>query len=131
MQSYDSERREFVRIKTSLSVRYKFLTHDGEDMEDKIREGTTKNISGGGLLLVGNVPEVSWIPELLMQKIIVGVNVLLPDNPEPVKALTRVAWVEAFEESTGKCAFGLMFREIVREHQDKIFKFIIKSQMPS
>ncbi|GAF91192.1 unnamed protein product [marine sediment metagenome] len=130
-QGYESERREFVRVKTSLSIRYKFLNQSGDDFDEKIYEGVTQNLSGGGLLLTGKIPDLGWIPDLLMQKIVIGVNIMLPDSPEPIKALTRVAWAEAFEEGSGKFAFGLMFREITKEAQDKIFRFIIKSKMPS
>ena len=131
MQVHDSERREFVRIRSNLAVRYKFLRGSGEDMDSEIHEGITRNISGGGLLLEGRVPDVKWIPELLMQKAVVGINLVLPDATEPVKALTRVAWIESLDESSKKCSIGLAFREITREHQDKIFKYIIKAQMPS
>lgn len=131
MQSYESERREFVRVKTNLSVRYKFLSLTGEDIESKIREGTTRNLSGGGLLLIGGIPDIALIPDLLMERIVVGINLVLPDSGESVKALTRVAWAEAFEESSDKCALGLKFKEITKEHQDLIFRFIIKSKMPS
>ncbi len=131
-QGYESERREFVRVKASLGVRYKFLRQSGDDIDESIYEGVTQNLSGGGLLLTGKIPDIEWIPDLLMQKVVIGVNVMLPDSPEePIKALTRVAWAEAFEEGAGKCAFGLMFREITKEAQDKIFRFIIKSKMPS
>ncbi len=130
-QGYESERREFVRVRASLSVRYKFLRQSGEDIDEKVYEGVTQNLSGGGLLLTGKIPDLGWIPDLLMQKIVIGVNIIFPDSPEPIKALTRVAWAEAFEEGSGKCAFGLMFREITKEAQDKIFRFIIKSKMPS
>ncbi len=130
-QGYESERREFVRVRASLGVRYKFLNRAGEDAGDKVYEGVTQNLSGGGLLLTGKIPDVEWIPDLLMQKIVIGVNIVLPDSPEPIKALTRVAWAEAFKEGSGKCAFGLMFREITKEAQDKIVRFIIKSRMQS
>lgn len=129
-QGYESERREFVRVKTSMGVRYKFLSQTVEGLEDKIYEGVTQNLSGGGLLLTGKIPDLKIIPDLLMQKIVIGVNIMLPDSHDAVKALTRVAWAEAFEEGSGKCAFGLTFREITKEAQDKIFRFIIKSKMP-
>jgi c-di-GMP-binding flagellar brake protein YcgR len=131
MVTHDSERREFVRVRANLSVRYKFLSRSGEDMTGEVHQGMTHNIGGGGLLLEGKIPDLGWIPDLLMQKVVVGVNVDLPDSREAVKALTRVAWVESVEEGTGKCAIGLMFKEITREHQDRIFKYVIKAQMPS
>ncbi len=45
-QGYESERREFVRVRASLSVRYKFLKQSGEEIDEKIYEGITQNLSG-------------------------------------------------------------------------------------
>ena len=131
MLTRDSERRQFVRVRAKMSVRYKFLSRAGEDMTGEVHEGATQNIGGGGILLIGRIPKLEWIPDLLMQKIVIGVNLVLPDSEDPVKALTRVAWVESLEEGSDKCSFGLMFKEITREHQDRIFKYVIKAQMPS
>jgi c-di-GMP-binding flagellar brake protein YcgR len=98
---------------------------------DQIYEGTTSNISGGGLLLLGKIPILNWIPDMLMQKIVVGINLLLPAQDTPIKALTRVAWIETVDEKTHRCAMGLKFKEITQEDKDRIFKFIIRAQMPS
>jgi c-di-GMP-binding flagellar brake protein YcgR len=118
---YDSEKREFVRIHTDIPVRYKFLS--------RIFEGTTSNLSGSGLLLLGKIPGMSWIPGLLMSEILVGVNVLLPSLDAPIKALTRVGWIESFQKGSDKCAMGLKFKEISKENQDEILKYIIKAQI--
>lgn len=128
----EQERREFVRVRVQIPVRYKFLskTRTGVEMDD-VYEGVTTNVGGGGLLLLGRIPVVDWIPELLMQKIVLGVNLLLPHDEAPIKALTRVAWVETFDESTKKCNLGLRFKEITQADKDRIFKFVIKVQMPS
>jgi c-di-GMP-binding flagellar brake protein YcgR len=127
---YDAERREFIRVRAELPVKYKFLSHQPGLVPDEIFEGTTNNLSGGGLLLVGSIPNTDWITGLLMERIVVGVNVLLPSDPEPVKALTRTAWVEALDERAHRCSLGLKFKEITKVHLDKIFKFVIKAQMP-
>ena len=129
---YEQERREFVRVRVQIPVRYKYLckTRNEQEMEE-VYEGTTTNLGGGGLLLLGRVPKVDWIPELLMQKIVIGVNLLLPQDEMPIKALTRVAWVETFDETTMKCNMGLKFKEITQADKDRIFKFVIKVQMPS
>ena len=102
MITRDSERREFVRVRTNLAVRYKFLSRSGEDMTGDIQEGISRNLGGGGLLLEGRIPDLEWIPDLLMQKIVIGINLVMPDADEPVKALTRVAWVESLEEGSDK-----------------------------
>ena len=127
---YDAERREFIRVRAELPVKYKFLSQDPGFSSDEILDGTTNNLSGGGLLLVGTIPNTDWITGLLMEKIVVGVNIFLPGDAEPVKALTRTAWIEALDERAHRCSLGLKFKEITKIHLDKIFKFVIKAQMP-
>lgn len=129
---YEQERREFVRVRIQIPVRFKFLSKTRTDAAmEEVYEGTTTNLGGGGLLLLGRVPHVDWIPDLLMQKIVIGVNLLLPQDEAPIKALTRVAWVETFDEVTMKCNMGLKFKEVTQSDKDRIFKFVIKVQMPS
>ena len=127
--SYETERREFVRIRVGVPVRYKFLSRTVEVPKDAIFEGTTRDISGSGLLLVGKIPKLDWIPMLLLEKIVIGINILLPDFPSPVKALTRTGWIEAIKEGDERCAIGLKFKEITRESQDDILRYVIKSQL--
>ena len=126
---YESARREFVKTGVEIPIRYKFLSRVIDLGEEAVYEGTTCRISAAGFLLVGKIPSMSWIPGLLMGKILVGVNVLLPNADMPIKALTRVEWVEAISEGSEKCAFGLTFKEISKEHQDEILKFMIRSQL--
>ena len=127
---YDLERREFIRVRAELVVKYKFLSHGAQSVPDEVFEGTTSNLSGGGLLLVGTIPNTDWITGLLMDRIVVGVNLFLPGDAEPVKALTRTAWIEALDERAQRCSMGLRFKEITKEHLDRLFKFVIKAQMP-
>lgn len=126
---YESERKEFVRIQTDIPVRYKFLSREMKPDCDAIFEGTTSDLSGAGLLLIGKIPSPSWIPALLMERILIGANLILPSCDAPLKALARVAWVEAFREGSDKCAMGLKFKEIAKEAQDEILKYVIKVQM--
>ena len=127
-ERYESERREFVRVRTDLSVRYRFLSKTIE-VTDEIHAGTTSDVSGGGLLLVGRIPNPSWYVGLLTQQIVVGVNLTLPSAPEPIKALCRVAWIEAAEGESGRTAMGLKFREISRDSLDQVFQYVIKAQL--
>jgi c-di-GMP-binding flagellar brake protein YcgR len=127
--NYVIEKRDFVRVHTDIPVRYKFLSRSIPLESEGIFEGTTSNLSGSGILLVGKIPGMSWIPGLLMGEILIGVNLLLPSIDVPIKALTRVAWVEAFEKGSDKCAMGLRFKEISKENQDEILKYIIKAQI--
>ena len=126
---YETEKREFVRIKTDVPVRYKFLSRTLEIDDTAVHEGRTRNISGAGLLLIGKLPKDEWLTPLLMEKIVVGVNIMLPYSEEPIKALTRVAWIEGVQEDSGDCALGLKFKEITKDSQDEIFRYVIRSQM--
>ena len=126
---YGSARREFVKVSTEISVRYKFLSKVIDLGDDSIYEGTTSRIAASGCLLSGKIPSVSWIPGLLMGKIVIGVNILLPNVMTPVKALARVAWVEAIPEGSEKCTLGLTFKEISKEHQDELLRYMIRAQI--
>jgi c-di-GMP-binding flagellar brake protein YcgR len=126
---YAIEKRDFIRVHTDIPVRYKFLSRSIPIESEGIFEGTTSNLSGSGLLLVGKIPGMSWIPGLLMGEILIGINLLLPHLDVPIKALTRVAWVEAFEKGSDKCGMGLRFKEIPKEQQDEVLKYIIKAQI--
>ncbi len=127
------ENREFVRVKTSLPVSFKFLG-DEKDFPDlgKTFEGAVLSIGGGGLLLEGSLSERAWIPRFILQKIIIGVTFELPREERPIAALCRVAWVEDSSDKRGgefKVQYGLKFREISMRDLDRIFDFVIHSYM--
>jgi hypothetical protein len=131
LPSFESDRREFIRVKVSVPVRYKFLYHDLEHPDlERIWEGSTSNLSGSGLLLRMKVPHLEWVTLLLTGKMKVGVNLILPTYELPVKALCRVSWMESMDPATRKMNVGLSFREIGREAQDEIVQYIVKTQMP-
>jgi len=123
------ERRQFVRLATDIPIRYKFLSRVIDLGTDAIHEGRTGNISAGGCLMIGKVPNMNWIPALLMGKILIGVNLLLPSADEPLKALSVVTWMEAFKDPGDPVTFGVAFNDLAKKYQDDIMKFIIRSQM--
>ena len=123
------DRREFVRVAADLTIRYKFLSAEPDFPNSEVLEGKATDISGGGLLLLGRVPEMDWTEGLLMNRIFLGLNIGLDDGQPPAKALTRAAWIEPIEEGDNHCLMGLRFKEITREHQDRIFQFVIRAHM--
>ena len=124
-----SGRKDFARLPMDIPVRYKFLCKVMELDCDQVFEGTTRNLSGEGCLMIGKIPSMSWIPGLLMKKILIGANVLLPSIDIPIKALARLSWIEELTEGSDRCVMGLRFDEITKENQDDIMKYIIKSNM--
>ncbi len=127
---YDTERREFIRVRAELPVSYRFIGQEPGLVPDDVFSGSTSNVSGGGLLLVGPVPNSDWISALLMERIVIGVSIELPGDPEPVKALTRTAWIESLDKETHECSLGLKFKEVTKEHLDRVFRFVIQAQVP-
>ena len=125
----DMERREFVRVRVAIPVRYAFLDLNGNRLPPGLSEASCVNLSAGGLLLQAKIPELAWISDLLVQKMAVGLSIPLPTEVEPVKALSRAAWIETVDAATHRCNLGLRFKEIAREDQDKIFRFVVKSQL--
>lgn len=125
------DRRQFVRLTTDVPVRYKFLSRVLDLGEEQIYEGRTCNVSAGGCLLIAKIPNMNWIPALLMGKIMIGVNLLLPSVDEPVKALCMPTWLEAFSDPGQPITMGVSFNDLPKQHQDEITRYIIKQQMSS
>ena len=125
----DMERREFVRVGVAVPVRYVFLDMSGNRLPPGISEGSSVNLSAAGLLLQAKLHELPWASELLTQRMAVGLAIALPSEVEPVKALARAAWIETIDPATKRCNLGLRFKEMAREDQDRIFRFVIRTQL--
>ena len=130
--SFFCENRDYLRVKAKVPVRYRFLSNTIQHpVLGEMFQGETCDLSGGGILLEGRIPEESWIPELLMERITVGVSVYLPDAHEPVRALARVAWLNTGDnENLDASKMGLKFVEITREAQDRLFRYILEDLLP-
>ena len=127
---YEFEKREFVRVSVAVPVEYKFIAQDpGIEVPREVLKGESRNLGAGGILLAGALPGSELISHLLMQKAVIGVRVLLPEESEPVQAIARVAWIEAVSQNDEACCLGLCFREITNEAQNALFRFIIDTQM--
>jgi len=125
--SDSSERREFTRLNAGVPVRFKFISSTVKDPAmDQVYEGSTKNISIGGMLLVAQIPKTEWIKDLLVGKILMGVNLVLPIQPDAIKALCRVSWIEAAEEMSMVFRMGLFIQEITGEHRQVLSKYLMR-----
>ena len=123
----ESEKRQFVRVPLQVAINYRFIRQSGEKpVPGATYKGHTRNLGAGGLLLVAAIPDADMIAELLMQKVIIALELFLPDH-EPIGALARVAWLEAINEEQGTCSMGLSFKEITAAAQDDLFRFVINA----
>lgn len=129
-QAPNVERRKFVRIGVELPVQYKFVALElRKKVDDGLHEGFTRDLSQGGLLLIGTLPILDWISPLLMSKMVIGLSFELPGLKRPIQALGQTAWVEAVEEKSRRTAFGLFFREIAEVDRDHLLQFVLRSQV--
>jgi hypothetical protein len=129
--SFEFEKREYIRLPIAVPVRYKFLSREISGPQlDEIHEGISQNIGAGGLLLRAKLPEAAWLSPLLTRKMFVGINMILPNGPNPIKALCRVIWSSAVQGEGNQFVMGLEFQEITQGDRDLITQYIIKAQMP-
>lgn len=126
---FHQERREFIRVKQECAVEYRFLGAVESVDSDRSYEGVTDNISGGGLKLIGTIPNPDWVPLLLLGKVALAVSVRLPGEAHPVRAMTRTAWIEGVDPGTHRFLVGLRFREIAPHERERIIQFIIRKQL--
>ena len=115
-------------FRTFQAIRAASFHEDFNGIRD-IPEGSTNSLSGEGCLLIGKIPSLNWIPGLLMGKIFISGNILLPSLDIPIKVLCKLAWIEEITEGRDRCVMGIRFQEITKENQDEIMKYIIKIQM--
>jgi len=126
MSPTESDRRDYPRLKRSLGLRFKFICPSIQDPAmERVYDGATHNISLGGLLMVGPIPKLDWLKELLIGRISVGVNLLLPGQDHPIKVLTRVAWIEAVDQEAISLRMGLRIIDIPSEQRKVLSDFLI------
>jgi len=129
--SFEYEKRDYIRLPLSVPVHYKFLSHAIADpVIERIYVGSSTNIGAGGLLLNAELPNPDWLAPLLTRTMHIGVNIQLPNDTAPVKALCRVAWTSSIDPD-GSLVVGLAFQEIAQEDRDVITRYIIRAQMPN
>ena len=127
MAEFESDRRDFPRLRRSIAVRYKFLSSTVKDEAmDRVCEGSTQDLSIGGMLLVGPVPRMDWLKDLLLGRIDIGVNLQIPGVEFPVKALTRVAWLESVDEEALCLRIGLRVLEMPPDQRRLLSDYLMK-----
>ncbi len=120
------KRRRFTRIPVDVHVRYVFDVPSRRSESGGPFKGTTKDISGGGCLMKGRIPELSWIPDLLLHVTTLNLRIDLPDAEPEIKTEAVVAWLESVSESNDMFKFGLQFEEFTGRDRDRIVDFVLR-----
>ena len=113
----DSNRRKFVRLNFLVDVVYsKRLSVRKEKIS------LSRNISAGGICLI--------VYEELKKAQLLDLEIYLPGDDRPVKALGKVAWLNEFvigDVSKGRrFDAGIEFVKISKEDSDKVNKYVFE-----
>lgn len=132
-----NEKRRAARIKfrpsKNLEVRYKFLSHLDDFQCDKIFPGLVHNLSKGGMLFTGPIPGPDWLPRLGEGRILIGLNLVVPNGAKPIKALASLRWCRPTPEQRfaphPHYDLGVQFEQLEPEHRSNLAKFLIGVQI--
>lgn len=132
-----NEKRRSARIRfkpsDNLEVRFKFLSHLDDFRSDEVFHGLIINLSKGGALFQGAVPGTDWLPRLGEGRILIGMNIMVPDGIRAVKALASLRWCRPTGEPPrdGKPVYelGVQFEQLEPEHRSNLAKFLIGVQI--
>ena len=123
------ERRAYVRLESSLPVRFKIFA----EPKGKTFTATTKNISRGGLCLEirQDTPELLENLSAAESKISINLDVLIP--PPDTAASVKPAWINSRVDWTRKpttrnpvMLIGLEFEGVTDEDRKRIHDYIVE-----
>lgn len=114
------ERRRFVRLNAAVDIQYSFLEAEPSERLN----AKSKDISAGGICFISG--------EGIEKDKILVLSINLSDDPSPIMAKGRVAWVNPFEiGGEGKhYDIGIEFIEIESRDREKINKFVFSYKKP-
>ena len=122
------ERRAYVRLETSLQVRFKI---SGPEM-DKIYAATTKNMSHGGLCLEVQQDKEELIEKLSTDDTKLGIDLdaLMPKpgaagSEKSVWVGSRVDWMRKPNRKNPTLLMGLSFEDLTQESRKQIHSYIV------
>lgn len=109
------ERRRHKRVNSTIPLQYKNLRQLSEGTVGAI----TRDLGEGGVRFLAN----EFLP--LASRLVV--EVFLPAQPRPVKAISKVAWIRKVP-STDQYEIGNQFLEVGKEDRANLCGFISKMQ---
>jgi hypothetical protein len=124
------ERRESIRLKQTIPVEFSLISDERVAAVSGKRKAVIQNISAGGVRMEVEGLEAILIEGLRNGMIKVGLQVSLPNSPEPLRILARALWItkSLSTVSSGKPMYilGLKFIDITTAYQDVIREYVTK-----
>jgi len=125
--SLSFDKRKHPRITVTIQIKYKVINQSEEAvsvMEQKkvIQLGKSNNVSAEGLFLVSD--------KILEKGDILKLEVVLPEEPQPLRAFSEVVWVSDYGLPEGRHGAGIYFMALRDEDADKIGRFVAEALKP-
>jgi len=117
MMPYVKERRVFPRVNARLPLQFKDIQRPIEASSGAL----TRDISGGGARFLSN-DFISIFTRIMLE-------VSLPSFSRPVKAISKVAWIQKLPSSS-QYDVGVQFLDMTDEDRKQLGSFISKSPAP-
>lgn len=119
--SLSFDKRKHPRINVTIPVQFKVINETDEAMialEEKkiLLSGRSKDVSAEGLFLISD--------RFLEKGDILKLEVILPEEPKPVRAFSEVIWVSDHGLPEGKHGAGIYFMALRDEDADSIGRFV-------
>lgn len=115
MFNYSDEKRKHKRVISTIPLQYKKLR--------QLSEGTigaiTQDVGEGGVRFVAN----EFLP--LASRLVV--EVFLPAQPRPIKAISKVAWIRKIP-SADQYEVGNQFLEVGKEDKISLYEYVAKKE---
>ncbi|MFA6321706.1 MAG: PilZ domain-containing protein [Candidatus Omnitrophota bacterium] len=113
MENYDQaqNKRKWKRVGASLSLEYRDLRKSAE----LPRGSVLRNISEGGICFSSK--------EFMSLACRLVLNISLPNNAKPIKAISKVAWIRRLPLGD-QYELGNQFLEIAKEDKAQIIEFV-------
>ena len=108
------DKRKYARVNSSLPLHYRNLKVAG----DPTVESSSRNLSEGGVCFKSS-RFISLACRLVLE-------ITLPAQPKPIKAITKVAWIKRIPDSE-QYELGNQFLEITREDKARVAEYISKN----
>jgi len=124
MAGNPSDRRKSERIGVQFRVGYRFRALDPKTkLSAEVHEGKAQNVSHGGLLLRGPLPDQSWTSKLLTGTFMLDAEFTLPGQSDALKIESRIAWIEPTDKEH-VCCFGVSFAKLGKKEKDSLAKYL-------
>ncbi len=120
------KRRRFTRVNVELVVHYTFVSSSGAPLSNSTFQGTSKDISGGGCLLQGSIPQLGWIPDLLTEEMKLDLKIDFPVDDFDLNTSAQVAWIDPQDKGEDQFQLGLEFEDLPDDKRKRIVDFVIR-----